>query len=135
MPTSRAVPGAAILRGGRSFATLLQQLPDFNANAASDYGRALHGLAAARGLRLGRETLLVVLGDGRNNRFDPQAWNLETLQERCGGVLWIVPEPIHLWGTGDSALADYAPHCDCLVEADDARGLCRGVVEMERRLR
>ena len=52
----------------------------------------------------------------------------------CGAVLWLVPEPRGRWGTGDSALADYLPYADTVVEAADLDGLARGVRELLHRL-
>lgn len=119
------------LRGDVPFETLLDGLRDLHPGAASDYGRALHALAVAE-RRLGRRDWLVVLGDGRTNRFDPQPFALEELRDRIGGILWLVPEPVAEWGTGDSALAAYAPYVDVLVEAPDAAGLAAGVRELAR---
>ena len=56
------------------------------------------------------------------------------LAARCGGVLWLVPEPASRWGTGDSALPLYLPSIDVLVEATDLAGLAAGVAELRRRL-
>jgi len=127
-------PGAGIVRGGLSFAALLESLPRLSLEAPSDYGRAFHGLLGSALRPAGRDTALVVLGDGRTNRFDPQAWCFEEIAERCGAVLWLVPEKVERWGTGDSALDGYLPHVDVAVEARDLAGLERGVAELVRRL-
>jgi len=130
----RSAPGAGIVRGGVSFADVLRGLEGLNLDAPSDYGRAFHGLLARGSLPRGRGSVLVVLGDGRVNRFDPQAWAFEELARGRGAVLWLVPEPFAEWGDGDSALAAYLPHCDAAVEARDLDGLARGVAELVRRL-
>ena len=78
--------------------------------------------------------MLLVLGDGRTNRFDPQDWAFQEMAQSCGAALWLVPEPVELWGTGDSALAAYLPHVDTAVEARDVTGLARGVAELLRRV-
>ena len=129
----RALPGSGLVRGGVSFSALLESLPDFNPRAASDYGRALDALAR-QAPNYGRRTVVVVLGDGRNNKFDPQTYALEELRERVSSILWLACEPVGRWGTGDSALADYAPWIDVLVEAHDVEGLARGALEVARRL-
>jgi uncharacterized protein with von Willebrand factor type A (vWA) domain len=127
-------PGAGIVRGGVSFARVVGSLRGLNLDAPSDYGRAFHALSRS-GLRPGgATTALVVLGDGRTNRFDPQAWAFEEIASRCGAVIWLVPEPVERWGTGDSALASYLAQADVAVEARDLRGLARGVSELLRRL-
>jgi uncharacterized protein with von Willebrand factor type A (vWA) domain len=127
-------PGDGIARAGVSFADVLSGIDGLNLDAASDYGRALHALPhAGRGVR-GRDTLLVVLGDARANRFDPLPWAFEDLARGLGGVLWLIPEPASRWGTGDSALPAYLPSIDVLVEATDLEGLARGVAEMRKRI-
>jgi hypothetical protein len=133
-PRGRAVPGEGIVRAGVSFARLLGSLRGLNLDAPSDYGRAFHGLLRSRARPRGRDTILVVLGDGRTNRFDPLPWVLEEIARDCRAVLWLVPEPRSRWGEGDSRLPAYLPHVDMLVEASDLRGLARGVSELLRRL-
>jgi uncharacterized protein with von Willebrand factor type A (vWA) domain len=128
-------PGSGILRGGLSFAGLLRQLHGLDLDAPSDYGRAFHGLLRSRLRPSGRDTLLLVLGDGRTNRFDPQGWAFAELAEGCGATIWLVPEPLESWGSGDSALGTYLPHVDTAVEARDLEGLARGVSELVRRIR
>jgi hypothetical protein len=82
----------------------------------------------------GRDTVLVVLGDGRTNRFDPLAWVLNDLARGCKAVLWLAPEPRSRWGTADSALPLYAVSADLLVEATNLAGLATGLADVVRRL-
>jgi hypothetical protein len=126
--------GEGIESGGRSFADLIESLPGLNLGALSDYGRTLHALLKSHLRPSGRDTVLVVLGDARTNRFEPLPWALEEISRRCRAVLWLVPEPRSRWGTADSALADYLPYADAVVEARDLAGLARGVAELVRRL-
>jgi uncharacterized protein with von Willebrand factor type A (vWA) domain len=119
----------------RAFADVVASVPELNLQAASDYGRTFHGLLGAPGRPRGRRTVLVVLGDARTNRLDPLSWAFDDLASRCGAVLWLVPEPLARWGTGDSALDTYLPHVDTVVEARDLAGLARGVAELVRRMR
>ena len=134
LPVGRRSPGEAIVRGGVSFASVVRSLRGLNLDAPSDYGRVFHALARSPMRPTGRGTALVVLGDGRTNRFDPQDWAFEELAARSGAVLWLVPEPVERWGSGDSALAAWLPQVDVAVEAADLRGLSRGVAELVRRL-
>jgi uncharacterized protein with von Willebrand factor type A (vWA) domain len=128
----RAAEGIA--RGGLSFADLLDSLPGLDPEGASDYGRAFHSVLASHHRPSGRKTVLVVLGDGRTNRFDPLPWAFEEIASRCGAVLWLVPEPRSRWGTGDSALGSYLGSVDVVVESNDLRGLTGGLAELLRRL-
>jgi uncharacterized protein with von Willebrand factor type A (vWA) domain len=84
-------------------------------HARSDFGRVLGDLLRERGV-LGPATLLLVLGDARNNRLPPRADLLRVARERVQRVLWLVPEPRARWNTGDSVLRLYAPSCDAVIE-------------------
>jgi uncharacterized protein with von Willebrand factor type A (vWA) domain len=117
-----------------SFDSLLRSIDGLNLDAPSDYGRMFHSLSASASRPHGRRTVLVVLGDGRTNVFDPLDWALDEIVQGCGAALWLVSEPLGAWGTGDSALPRYLPHVDTVVEVGDLRGLSRGVTELLRRL-
>jgi uncharacterized protein with von Willebrand factor type A (vWA) domain len=127
-------PGAGIVSNGVSFVELVSALKDLNPDAPSDYGTALHSLLTSRLRPRGRDTVLVILGDGRTNRFDPLAWALEELSRGCRAILWLVPEPRAQWGSGDSAIPVYLPAIDVIVEADNLDGLGRGLAELLRKL-
>lgn len=100
---------------------LLAHHPDLNPLARSDHGRVFHQVCTREVLR--RDTVCVILGDARNNFIDPAAWTLEDMQRRLARILWLVPEPMREWGTGDSAVFAYAPHVDVLAETADVDGL------------
>lgn len=103
------------------------RLPGLNLHALSDMGRALYQVLGWEEGGLRRDTLVLILGDGRNNGLDPCAWALEAIRAKARKVVWLVPEPYRLWGTGDSDLRAYAPHCDLMVEAADLESLRRGL--------
>jgi uncharacterized protein with von Willebrand factor type A (vWA) domain len=94
--------------------------------AHSDFGRVLVELWTARP-PLSATTLVLVLGDARNNRRPPRADLLRALRGRTQRLVWIVPEPRVRWNTGDSALAAYARWCDAVHECVDVDGLARAV--------
>lgn len=66
-------------------------------------------------------TVLMVLGDARNNNYDPGLDALTSLTERCRRTLWLNPEPSTSWGTGDSVAPEYAD----LVEMAECRNLAQ----------
>src|SRR5439155_283239 len=76
---------------------------------------------------LTRATLLLVLGDARNNRRPPRADLLRAVRERVARLVWLVPEPRSRWDTGDSVLSRYAPVCDALFECIDLAALVAAV--------
>ena len=122
-------PAAGIVPrgGGPSFARFLESVPGLNLGAPSDYGGVFYDLVRQRRAPTGRGSVLLVLGDGRTNRYDPLPWAFEELTARTGRVLWLCPEPAARWGTGDSALPQYLPACDLAAEARDLDGIAEGV--------
>lgn len=94
----------------------LRQVPHLNLFGFSDFGRAFY--QAYRDLLgdLSRETVIVILGDARNNAFDPQAWTLSEMRQHCGRIIWLNPEPHRDWNRGDSVMEVYAPSCDHVLE-------------------
>jgi hypothetical protein len=96
-------------------------------HARSDFGRVVTELWRAHRPLLQRSTLLLVLGDARNNRLPPRADVVRAIRERVQRVVWLVPEPRVRWNTGDSVLGLYAPACDELLECTDLASLVRAV--------
>ena len=96
-------------------------------HARSDFGRVLAAVLSEHAPTLRRSTLLLVLGDARNNRLPPRVDLWRQVRERVGRVVWLVPEPRVRWDTGDSVLHLYAPLCDAVVECLDAATLVRAV--------
>lgn len=94
----------------------LRQVPHLSLFGLSDFGRAFY--QAYRDLLgdLTRETVVVILGDARNNAFDPQAWTLSEMRRHCSRIIWLNPEPRRDWNRGDAVMADYAPACDDVLE-------------------
>jgi uncharacterized protein with von Willebrand factor type A (vWA) domain len=95
------------------------------ADGHSDYGRALEAFWDRWGTGLTPRTSVVILGDARNNYHPPNDWVLKELRRRVRRVWWLNPEPRSYWDTGDSVVADYAPHCDGVFE-------CRTLRQLER---
>src|SRR5436309_296247 len=96
-------------------------------HARSDFGRVLVELWERQRARLTRSTLLLVLGDARNNRLPPRADLLRAIADRVQRIVWLVPEPRARWDTGDSVLRLYAPACEAVVECVDLGALVRAV--------
>src|SRR6266566_2661326 len=96
-------------------------------HARSDFGRVLVELWERQRARLTRSTLLLVLGDARNNRLPPRADLLRAIADRVQRIVWLVPEPRARWDTGDSVLRLYAPACEAVVECVDLGAMVRAV--------
>lgn len=96
-------------------------------HARSDFGRVLDEVWRTEQAALHRGTVVLILGDARNNRRPPRAEVLRRIRARVQRVVWIVPEPAVRWDTGDSVLQRYAPACDAVVECTDLGALERAV--------
>jgi uncharacterized protein with von Willebrand factor type A (vWA) domain len=80
--------------------------------ANSDYGAALRDFALDHLEGLTRRSTLIVLGDGRTNYCEPEAWVLEEARRRAKQVWWLSPEAQGTWGFGDSEMPAYVRACD-----------------------
>ena len=96
-------------------------------HAKSDFGRVLEAMTTTYARLATRRTLLLVVGDARNNRRPPRADLLRRLREQVQRVVWLVPEPQVRWNTGDSVLDRYAPACDLVVECQTLGALLSAV--------
>jgi len=81
---------------------------------------------------LTHSTLLLVLGDARNNRRPARADVLGRLRARVRSLWWLVPEPRARWGTGDSALESYWPWCDQVLECSSGAELYAALDRLSR---
>ena len=55
------------------------------------------------------------MGDGRNNRLPARADVIREIARICRAVVWLNPEDPARWGTGDSAIKQYAREVNALV--------------------
>jgi uncharacterized protein with von Willebrand factor type A (vWA) domain len=107
----------------------LVMTPALDPYARSDFGRVLAELSERRDELLGPATLLIIMGDGRNNRRPARADLLAEIAHRCRAVYWLNPEAPERWGTGDSAINQYARHVAALLPSGTLRELERGLLE------
>lgn len=77
---------------------------------SSNYGEALRTFADTHLDTLGPRTSLLILGDARTNRTDPNLPALQAMTDRAKHAHWLNPEPSRSWATGDSAALTYADH-------------------------
>jgi len=104
-------------------------------NARSDFGRVLLQVADRHASRIGRNTVLLILGDARNNRRPPRADVLARLQQQARALIWLNPERRERWDTGDSVMSTYAARCDSVINAWNARTLLAALHALARPLR
>jgi hypothetical protein len=73
---------------------------------------------------------MIFCGDGRTNGHPSRSELLRALRRRVRRLYWLNPEPRQSWGTGDSAVAEYRPHCDEMAEVRNLRQLSYWVQTM-----
>ncbi|MBW4093458.1 MAG: VWA domain-containing protein [Proteobacteria bacterium] len=97
---------------------------------SSNYGNALADFEDGWMGIVDRKTTVLVLGDARGNRTDPRVDVLARIASRAKRVIWLNPEYRSAWGTGDSDMFRYAPHCQMVRGCSTLRDLERVVTDL-----
>jgi uncharacterized protein len=95
--------------------------------ARSDFGQVLRQLWDRWCTALTRNTVVLVLGDARNNRRPPRADIVARIRIQVRRVFWLNPESLARWNTGDSVIASYARHCDAILAAGNLHELSKAL--------
>jgi uncharacterized protein len=101
----------------------LVMTPALDLYARSDFGRVLGELWARRTGLLTRGALVVIMGDGRNNRLPARDDLIREIARTSRGVVWLNPEDPARWGTGDSAITQYAREVKAMLPSRNLREL------------
>jgi uncharacterized protein with von Willebrand factor type A (vWA) domain len=91
--------------------------------ARSDFGRVLIEFQERHAVLVTRNTIVLILGDARNNRRPPRADVLAKLHAAARQVVWLNPEMRQRWNTGDSVMSAYQRQCDAVLAAGSLREL------------
>jgi hypothetical protein len=89
----------------------------------SDYGNSLETFHARYGSQLSPRTTVIITGDARNNYRPARDSVLGEIAKSARAVVWLNPEPIAYWDTGDSTMSHYARHCTSVHEVRTLRQL------------
>src|SRR5579872_3548169 len=108
----------------------LVMTPPLDFYARSDFGRVLGELWEQRGELFNRATVLIIMGDGRNNRRPARADLLREIGRMCRAAMWLIPEERKRWGTGDSAIFQYTREGCALVQSRNLRELEGALTKM-----
>ncbi len=76
---------------------------------------------------LDHRTTLIFVGDARNNYNDPRLELFRGLTRRARATIWLNPEALLLWGTGDSDMGRYAPLCSRVFQVNNLQQLADAV--------
>ena len=94
---------------------------------STDYGQALSDLQVDHWSKIDRRTTVIVLGDARSNHGDPRIDIFEELAAKTKRIVWLNPEARPLWGTGDSEMLRYFPHCSTVTMLSNLKQLERAI--------
>lgn len=92
---------------------------------STDYGRAFADLEKLALDAIDKRTTLIILGDARNNNGDARLDLLREFHLRAKQVIWLNPEAVNRWGSGDSEMLRYRSACSHVHT-------CRNLAELER---
>jgi uncharacterized protein with von Willebrand factor type A (vWA) domain len=104
---------------------VLERMPSGYYN--TDLGYSLNNFSAGYLDTVDSRTTFLVVGDGRNNYNNPRIDLFNTLARRSRRMIWLNPEAIPLWGTGDSDMLKYARDCDVILQASTLAQLTSAV--------
>lgn len=96
----------------------------------SSYGGAFQQFYKKFSTDIDRHTTLIILGDARNNNSPARAQYLQRVQEQAERLIWLNPERLALWDSGDSIVSEYAPYCERVLECRNLQQLKEIVHEL-----
>lgn len=108
--------------------TVLLRMPP--GHYSTDLGGSLRDFQRKYGDLVDARTTLLMVGDGRNNYRDPALAVFREMAQRSRRTLWINPESPFLWGTGDSDMLEYAPHCYRVLQVQTMAELTAAVDDL-----
>ncbi|MGH2536201.1 MAG: vWA domain-containing protein [Candidatus Promineifilaceae bacterium] len=94
---------------------------------ATDLGRSLESFFKHWSDSVNNRTTVIILGDGRNNYNSPRIDLFKEVGRRSKRLFWFNPEHRRQWGTGDSDMLDYEPHCDAVYQVRNLAQLSAAV--------
>ncbi|MBV6452546.1 MAG: hypothetical protein MHPDNHAH_03304 [Anaerolineales bacterium] len=104
--------------------SVLWRMPSGSYN--TDLGYSLNDFQNEYMDTLNGQTTLIMVGDGRNNYYDPRLDIFSTMTRRAARTIWLNPEPPYLWH-GDSDMLKYAPLCNNVLKVSNLRELAEAV--------
>ncbi len=110
---------------GEAISKILRQMPSGHYN--TDLGFSLENFTSEYYDTLDSRTTFLVLGDGRNNYNDPRVELFRDIARRSRYTIWFNPEPLALWGSGDSDMLKYQPHCKQVVQVSNLSQLASAI--------
>jgi uncharacterized protein len=107
---------------------VLQRMPSGHYN--TDLGYSLDSFCHGFLDTVDSRTTFIIVGDGRNNYNNPRIDLLNQIARRSRRTIWFNPEPLPMWGTGDSDMVQYAPSCDIILKVSNFAELAAAVDQL-----
>ena len=82
----------------------------------TNYGIAFETFFNKYSSALTKDTTLIILGDGENNRLDPKVDCLRQITEKVRRTIWLNTEEEKAWYNPTNVIMEYKPYCDELIE-------------------
>lgn len=111
------------------------ELANWRFGGATDYGGSLRDFARLALDDIDRNTSVIILGDARNNRGNPELEIMQSIYQRSKQVIWLNPESRLAWGTGDSEMLRYQSACHYSAPCGNLKQLERVVDQLLKSLR
>ncbi len=109
----------------QNFNAAMDELINSIGLSSTDYGQSLSDLRTDHWQVIDRRATIIMLGDGRSNYGDPRVDLFKQASARAKQTIWLCPEPQSQWGTGDSEMLRYRPHCNRMVHVSTIKDLER----------
>lgn len=78
---------------------------------STDYGQAFNRFRELAIGDIDSRSTVIILGDSRNNYFEPGVDALKQVSAKARQVIWLNPESRERWREGDAEMQHYLPHC------------------------
>jgi uncharacterized protein with von Willebrand factor type A (vWA) domain len=94
---------------------------------STDLGNSLNTLSNRFASTIDHRTIVIFVGDGRNNYRNPRLDIMEQIKRRCKRVIWLNPEHPRQWGTDDSDMLAYLPFASAVHRVSNMGELATAV--------
>jgi uncharacterized protein with von Willebrand factor type A (vWA) domain len=91
----------------------------------TNYGQAFRDFQENWINSITNKTTVIILGDARNNFYEPEIDLLRNIHDKAKRLIWLNPEGPTFWGVGDSEMKRYGPLCDLIRECNTLNHLER----------
>jgi len=99
---------------------------------STDYGASLQDFSNLALNDIDNKTTVILMGDGRSNFTNPRADIMKLIYQRARRVIILNPEPVGIWGTGDSEMLKLKPFCHTAQTCGSLKDLERVVDDILR---